>query len=113
MSNDDEEMVVTPWEVKGKVDYDRLIELFGTQRIDENLRKKIYKITGEKHYMLEREFFFSHRDLDWVLKEYEKGNKFVLYTGRGPSGDVHIGHLTPWMFTKWWQEQFATRLYFQ
>ena len=113
MSNNDEEMVVTPWEVRGKIDYDRLIEMFGTQRIDENLRKKIYKVTGEKHVMLERELFFSHRDLDWILKEYEKGNKFVIYTGRGPSGDVHIGHLVPWIFTKWWQEKFDTRLYFQ
>ena len=113
MPNDEEEMVVTPWEVRGKIDYDRLIEEFGTQRIDEKLRNKIYKITGEKHFMLERELFFSHRDLDWILKEYNKGNKFVIYTGRGPSGHVHIGHLVPWMFTKWWQEKFDTRLYFQ
>ncbi len=113
MSHDEEEMVVTPWEVKGKIDYDRLIKEFGTQRIDEKIRTKIYEITKEKHFMLERELFFSHRDLDWILKEYNKGNKFVIYTGRGPSGNVHIGHLVPWMFTKWWQEKFDTRLYFQ
>ncbi len=113
MSKDNEEMVVTPWEVRGKIDYDRLIEEFGTERIDEKLLKRIYKITGEKHVMLERELFFSHRDLDWVLDEYDKGNKFIIYTGRGPSGNVHIGHLVPWIFTKWWQEKFDTRLYFQ
>ena len=33
--------------------------------------------------------------------EYEKGNKFYLYTGRGPSENVHIGHLVPWVFTKY------------
>jgi tryptophanyl-tRNA synthetase len=44
---------------------------------------------------------------------YEKGIKFVLYTGRGPSGPVHIGHLVPWIFTKHLQDKFGTRLYFQ
>ena len=110
---DDEEMVVTPWEVRGKIDYDRLIELFGTQRITPALKKKLYKIAGEEHIMLRRDLFFSHRDLDWILTEYEKGNKFIIYTGRGPSGHVHIGHLVPWIFTKWMQEKFGTRLYFQ
>ncbi|MEM3703911.1 MAG: tryptophan--tRNA ligase, partial [Candidatus Bathyarchaeia archaeon] len=36
-----------------------------------------------------------------------------LYTGRGPSGPVHIGHLIPWIFTLHLQEKFDTRLYFQ
>jgi tryptophanyl-tRNA synthetase len=47
------------------------------------------------------------------LDLYEKGIKFVLYTGRGPSGPVHIGHLVPWIFTKHLQDAFGTRLYFQ
>jgi tryptophanyl-tRNA synthetase len=106
-------MIVTPWEVRGKIDYDRLIELFGTQRIDQKLKERIYRVAGEKHMYLERDLFFSHRDLDWLLDEYEKGNKFVIYTGRGPSGPVHIGHIVPWIFTKWLQEKFKTRLYFQ
>ncbi len=71
------------------------------------------KYTGEVHLQLRRELFFSHRDLDTVLDLYEKGTKFVLYTGRGPSGPVHIGHLVPWIFTKHLQEAFHTRLYFQ
>ncbi|UCE11058.1 MAG: tryptophan--tRNA ligase [Candidatus Thorarchaeota archaeon] len=113
MSNDDEEMVVTPWTVKGKVDYDRLIELFGTERITPELKERMYEVAGEKHFMLDRDLFFSHRDLGWILDEYDKGNKFTLYTGRGPSGQVHIGHLVPWIFTKWMQEKFKARLYFQ
>jgi len=28
-----EDFVVTPWEVKGSVDYDRLVTQFGTERI--------------------------------------------------------------------------------
>jgi tryptophanyl-tRNA synthetase len=107
------EMVVTPWEVRGKVDYERLIREFGTQPLTEQLLKRIAKYTGGLHLQLRREVFFSHRDLDAVLDLYEKGSKFVLYTGRGPSGPVHIGHLVPWIFTKHLQDAFDTRLYFQ
>jgi len=106
-------MIVTPWEVKGKIDYERLIREFGTQPLTEELLKKLEKHTGELHLQIRRGLFFSHRDLDTVLDLYEKGIKFVLYTGRGPSGPVHIGHLVPWIFTKHLQDKFDTRLYFQ
>jgi len=109
----EDEMIVTPWEVKGRIDYDRLIKEFGIDRIDDKMKRRVYRLAGEKHFMLDRELIYAHRDLGWLLDEYEKGNKFVVYTGRGPSGHVHIGHLVPWMFTKWWQEKFKARLYFQ
>ena len=76
-------------------------------------QKKIEKITGELHPMLKLGYFFSHRDLDKVLTEYEKGNKFYLYTGRGPSGLIHMGHLLPWIFTKYLQDKFDVNLIFQ
>lgn len=104
---------VTPWEVKGKVDYERLITEFGVSKIDEKTRQRIKKHAGEIHPMLRRGLFFAHRDLNFVLDEYEKGNKFFLYTGRAPSGPVHIGHLVPWLFTKWLQDKFDVELYFQ
>jgi len=113
VDKDKNEMVVTPWEVRGKVDYERLIREFGTQPVTEELLQRIAKYTGELHPQLRRKLFFSHRDLDVVLDLYEKGVKFVLYTGRGPSGPVHIGHLVPWIFTKHLQDKFKTILYFQ
>lgn len=113
MNEKKNEMVVTPWEVKGEVDYERLIREFGTQPLTEELLQRIAKHTGELHLQLRRKLFFSHRDLNVVLDLYEKGIKFVLYTGRGPSGPVHIGHLVPWIFTKHLQDKFETRLYFQ
>lgn len=105
--------VVTPWEVRGEIDYDKLIKQFGISPIDENLLARIKKHTKELHFMLRRKIFFAHRDLDWLLDEYEKGNEFCLYTGRGPSGHTHLGHLIPWIFTKWLQDKFGAKLYFQ
>ena len=106
-------MVVTPWEVRGKVDYERLIREFGTQPLTGDLLKRISMQTEGLHPQLQRRLFFSHRDLDTVLDLYEEGTKFILYTGRGPSGPVHIGHIVPWIFTLHLQEKFGTRLYFQ
>lgn len=111
--NEKNEMIVTPWEVKGKVNYERLIKEFGTQPLTEQLRQRLAKYMNGEHLQLRRQLFFSHRDLDTILDLYEKGIKFVLYTGRGPSGPVHIGHLVPWIFTKHLQDAFNTRLYFQ
>jgi tryptophanyl-tRNA synthetase len=106
-------MVVTPWEVTGKIDYDKLIREFGTQPLTPEILEKVKKHTGELHPQLARRIFFSHRDFDWILQRYEAGEKFVLYTGRGPSGPVHVGHLVPWIFTKYLQDKFGAKLYFQ
>ena len=107
------DFIVTPWEVKGEVDYDELIKQFGTKPLSDSLIDKMRKYSSKLHYMLRRKIFFSHRDLDILLKEYEQGKKFALYTGRGPSGHTHIGHIIPWIFTKWLQDVFDVPLYFQ
>ena len=111
MSADD--FIVTPWHVEGKIDYDKLIKQFGTEKITNDLLNQVTKLAGEDHFMLRRGVFFSHRDLKTILDEYEKGNKFFLYTGRGPSGHTHIGHLVPWVFAKWLQDKFNVNMYFQ
>jgi tryptophanyl-tRNA synthetase len=108
-----EKFKVTPWEVKGKVNYEKLIKQFGTKPITDELLERLKKHTKELHFMLKRKIFFSHRDFDWILNKYEEGEKFFLYTGRGPSGHTHLGHLIPWIFTKWLQEKFDAELYFQ
>ncbi len=109
-----DEFTVTPWEVKGKVDYDKLIIQFGTQKITEELKHKIKNLTGgELHVMLRRNIFFSHRDLDLVIEDYEKGKGFFLYTGRAPSLGMHIGHLIPFIFTKWLQDKFKVNVYIE
>jgi len=103
---------VTPWEVEGSIDYDKLIADFGTKKITPQLKEKLSAAAGD-NVMLRRDFFFSHRDLDLILKEYETGKGFFLYTGRGPSGDMHIGHLIPLVFTKWLQDKFDVNLYIE
>jgi tryptophanyl-tRNA synthetase len=104
---------VTPWEVKGDINYEKLVKEFGLGVIGKELLTRIKKHTKELHPMLRRNVFFAHRDLKWILDEYDKGNKFFLYTGVGPSGPVHLGHLQVWSFVKWLQDKFNVELWFQ
>ena len=107
-----EEFKVTPWEVTGDIDYDLLQKKFGTTPIDDELLARISKY-GEPHPMLKRGIFYSHRDFDHILDEYDRGNRFTLYTGRGPSGNTHLGHMMPWIFNKWVQDTFKIPMLFQ
>lgn len=108
-----DDFIVTPYEVKGRVDYQKLIVQFGTEEITDELLERIRNITGDLHFLLERKIFYTHRDLTLLLDEYEKGKEFVLYTGRGPSEEMHVGHLIPFIFTKWLQETFDAKALIQ
>lgn len=112
-NNATQEAEVNPFAVKGIVDYDKLIQKFGSQPIDQSIIDRFEKLTKKPaHHWLKRGLFFSHRDLNELLNLYEqvtrpsiysqiKGKPFYLYTGRGPSSDaLHFGHLIPFMFTK-------------
>jgi tryptophanyl-tRNA synthetase len=110
---EDDTAKVTPWEVEGQIDYERLVKEFGTQPISSEIFEQFERITGEVHPMLRLHYFFSHRDLDVFLRKAESGDKVYLYTGRGPSGMVHMGHLMPWIFTKYLQDKLGAKLLFQ
>ena len=104
---------VTPYDVGGKVNYEKLVKEFGVKKITPEILNEIKGITGELHPYLRRGIFFAYRDLKKVLDEYKKGNKFFLYTGRAPSGPIHIGHISVWLFMKWLQEKFDVEVWFQ
>jgi tryptophanyl-tRNA synthetase len=110
---EDPSFIVTPWEVKGKIDYDKLVKQFGVKLIDNSILKRLEKHTGKLHYFLERKIFFAHMYFDSILDDIEKKKKFYLYTGRAPSGPVHLGHLVPWIFCKWLQDRLDVPLLFQ
>ena len=109
----EKKFVVTPWEVSGVVDYEKLIREFGTQPISEALARRLEAKLGDAAYLVRRGIFFSHRDLNLVLDDYDKGKGFYLYTGRGPSGPMHFGHILSFYFTKWLQDRFHVNVYIQ
>ncbi|KXS14845.1 Tryptophanyl-tRNA synthetase, cytoplasmic [Gonapodya prolifera JEL478] len=118
------EQLVTPWDVKGAVnedgtqagiDYDKLIQQFGTRKIEPALIARFEKAIGRPvHPLLRRGLFFSHRELDDILTRFEQGKPFFLYTGRGPSASsMHLGHLVPFLFCKWLQDVFRCPIVIQ
>eukprot|EP01025_Chloroclados_australasicus_P064311 TRINITY_DN857_c0_g1_i1.p1 TRINITY_DN857_c0_g1~~TRINITY_DN857_c0_g1_i1.p1 ORF type:complete len:430 (-),score=24.44 TRINITY_DN857_c0_g1_i1:518-1807(-) len=113
--NQQDEQIMTPWRVQGKVDYDKLLSKFGCSRISTDIVSRIERVTGVRaHPFLRRGVFFAHRDLEELLDLYEQGTPFYLYTGRGPSSEsLHLGHLVPFMFTKWLQDAFRVPLVIQ
>ncbi|CAD7953179.1 unnamed protein product [Amoebophrya sp. A120] len=113
----DESQVINPVDVQADagIDYDKLVRDFGCSKIDASLIQRIERITGKRaHRFLRRGLFFTHRDLDILLDQVEKGVPFYLYTGRGASSEsLHIGHLVPFFFTKWLQDTFDVPLVIQ
>jgi len=101
------EFKVTPWEVSGEVDYGKLVEEFGTSLISEKIRKKL----GKCHPLLKRGIYFSHRDFDKWLDNFEKGKKVSVITGRGPSERMHLGHLVPFLVAKSLQDTFNCEVF--
>ena len=103
MSSDD--FIVTPWHVEGDIDYEKLIKRFGTEKISAQLFDRMKKVAGEDHCMLRRGSFFSHRDMNVSLNEYEKAEtndkcdpgelEFTLVRGnfvkRFDNGDLIFG----------------------
>jgi hypothetical protein len=102
------DMVVDPWTVSGKIDYNKLIVQFGSSRIDDALMKRIEALTvgtgrtKAVHRFLRRNIFFGHRDLTRICDIAEQRQQaladgkpapppFYLYTGRGPSNSMHFG----------------------
>ncbi|MDQ6667449.1 MAG: hypothetical protein M3Y53_04380, partial [Thermoproteota archaeon] len=51
-NNSKHDFKVTPWEVEGEIDYNKLIAQFGTQPITSEIIERIKQVTGEVHPML-------------------------------------------------------------
>jgi tryptophanyl-tRNA synthetase len=111
---DADEFVVTPYEVRGRIDYDRLREQFGTQELTDELLARLRRLAGgELHPLLRRGVYYTHRDLGALLDGFEAGRPFFVYSGRGPSGPLHLSHLAQFELCRWFQEKFRVPMYVQ
>ena len=85
---DEESMKVTPWEVRGKIDYGKLMREFGIKSLP-LLPELFYK-----NILFRRGVIFAHRDFDkTILNCIKNKKKFVMMTGLMPTGKFHIGHM--------------------
>jgi hypothetical protein len=76
------EQIVNPWEVtaadENGIDYDKLIETFGTHKIDQGLLDRFERLTGQKpHRYLRRGHFFSERLLlSQSLADFQRSQQY-------------------------------------
>jgi tryptophanyl-tRNA synthetase len=82
-----EEFRVTPWEVSGRIDYEKLIKGFGLRQMP-----KLPK-AFEENVLFRRGVVFAQRDFGNILVAIKEKKKFVLMTGLMPSGKFHLGHM--------------------
>lgn len=81
------EFIVTPWEVEGSIDYNKLIQHFGLQPMP-SLPKEF-----QEEILFRRKVVFAHRDFDRILNCIKSKKPFVMMTGLMPTGRFHIGHM--------------------
>tara|TARA_Y100000034_G_C6865979_1_gene394678 strand:+ start:241 stop:1374 length:1134 start_codon:yes stop_codon:yes gene_type:complete len=79
--------VVNPWEVKGSVDYGKLVRDFGVHKLEKLPR------VFEESVLFRRGLVFAHRDIQRILEAIKGKKKFAMMTGLMPSGKFHIGHM--------------------
>lgn len=79
---------VTPWEVEGSIDYNKLITMFGLEPIDVEKLPDLFK----DNLLFRRGIIFAHRDLGRVINAVKDKKPFTMMTGLMPSGNFHFGH---------------------
>ncbi len=106
---------ITPWEVSGDtVDYNALISLFELDVVTTEVKNLFQEVFGEEHYLISRGIFYAHRFLRLALLDLKYNRaKVYIFTGRGASGPMHIGHLIPVNLAKWMQERLGLHFFFQ
>ncbi|RME54438.1 tryptophan--tRNA ligase [Candidatus Woesearchaeota archaeon] len=83
-----EEFKVTPWEISGNIDYNKLITEFGLEPIDKEKLPKLFL----DNVLFRRGIIFAHRDFGKILMAIKNKKPFVMMTGLMPSGKFHFGH---------------------
>lgn len=82
-----ESFKVTPWEIEGEIDYNKLIKDFGVTPL-----KDLPEIFN-KNVLFRRKVVYAQRDIQRILLAIKDKRPFVMMTGLMPTGRFHIGHM--------------------
>jgi tryptophanyl-tRNA synthetase len=78
--------VFNPWEVKGNIDYGKLIKEFGIVALED------LPDVFTNDILFRRKFVFAARDIGKIINCIRDKKPFCVMTGLMPTGKFHIGH---------------------
>jgi len=105
-TTDEDEFTVTPYSIEGDVDYEKLLDRFGADRLsDEQIAR------FPDHPLVRRRIYYAGRDVDRFLDAAEREEPHSIVTGVGPSGPMHLGHVMPFYLAKRIQDETGARVY--
>jgi tryptophanyl-tRNA synthetase len=83
----DTDITITPWEVEGVIDYEKLIKEFGMGSIS-----AIIDEIPNPNWLMRRGIVFGHRDYQRIVEAMVTKSRWAVMSGFMPSGLPHFGH---------------------
>ncbi len=93
-------------DIEKRTDYTKILDEFGISQIDKELPR-----IGTEHHFFRRGIVFAHRDFDKILNRIEQNKDFAIISGRGPSSDLHFGHLILFELIRYLQEKYQCKFF--
>ena len=93
--------MIDPW-ASTSVDYDKLINQFGIEKISDILDE-----IKDPQRLMKRGVVFGHREFREINNLINKKEDFAVVTGMMPSGQMHIGHKMVVDQLIWYQQKGA------
>ncbi|WP_435334128.1 tryptophan--tRNA ligase [Haloarchaeobius sp. TZWWS8] len=97
---------VTPYAVSGTIDYEKLLDRFGADRLTPEQVRRF-----PDHPILRRGIYYAGRSVDSYLDAATGGKTHSIVTGIGPSGPMHVGHLLVFTLAKRLQDATGATVY--
>lgn len=93
--------MIDPW-ASTSVDYDKLVNQFGIQKISDMIGD-----IKDPQRLMKRGVVFGHREFNEINNLINKKEDFAVVTGMMPSGQMHIGHKMVVDQLIWYQKKGA------
>ncbi len=93
-------------DIEKRTDYEAIMKEFGIAKIEDLLPS-----IGTEHIFFRRGIIFAHRDFDKILQNNEGRSSWAIVSGRGPSNDLHFGHLILFEAIRYLQEKYDCHFY--
>jgi len=88
-------------DIEKRDDYETILAEFGISKL-ENIAPRIKK----EHLFIRRRVVFAHRDFDKILDRVDNNQGFAIISGRGPSNNLHFGHVVLFELIRFFQETY-------